>query len=332
MDIRNTKQINAFAGERLAGAPQGKTVALIYAATVVGLSVLSAVVDYFLDRQIGQSGGLSNLGTRSVLSALQSMLPIVQSLIVMCVELGFMAAMLRIARGQYTSPNTLRLGFDRFWVLLRFTLIQSLIFLGLGFCSMYAAVMIFVMTPLSGNTMELLMPLAANASLLNPTVEISDALYNQLLGTMAPAFVLFAILYSFVGIPLMYRLRLTPYIIIDKPALGTMAAMRESRRIMRGSCVKLFKLDVRLWWFFLAQLAASLICYGDMLLPALGVTLPMSADAAFFLFYGLYWVLEVLIIVFLRSRADVAYGLAYDALRPKEDNTGGVVLGNIFQM
>lgn len=332
MDIRNTKQLKAFAGERLANSREATRIAMIFAATVVGLSALTSLINYVLGLRIDQSGGLSNMGTRSVLSALQTMLPLVQSVVVMCMELGFVAAMLRVARGQYTSPNTLRLGFDRFWVLLRYTLIQSLIYLGLGFGSMYLGITLFLMTPLSGPTMELLMAVSANASLLNPSIEIGAELYGQLVSTLAPAFVLWGLIYMIVAVPLMYRLRLASYIIIDKPALGALAALRESRKIMRGNCLRMFQLDVSLWWFFLAQVAASVVCYGDQILPALGITLPFSAEFAFFLFYGLYWIAEFLIIVYLRPRADVVYGLAYDAIRPKEENTGGVVLGNIFQM
>jgi hypothetical protein len=70
---------------------------------------------------VADAGGLGNIGTRSILSSLQTMLPLVQSVVILCLDVGFMAAMLRVARGQYVSQNTLRLGFDRFWVMLRYT-------------------------------------------------------------------------------------------------------------------------------------------------------------------------------------------------------------------
>jgi hypothetical protein len=35
---------------------------------------------------------------------------------------------------------------------------------------------------------------------------------------------------------------------------------------------------------------------------------------------------------FLRNRAEVSYALAYDAVKPEEKQSGGVVLGNIFEM
>lgn len=330
MDIQNRKELTDFAAQRLEGAPQSKHIVSIFAAAVIGLSLVSAGVNYALSLQIDQTGGLSNMGTRSFLSALQTMLPMLQSIVVMCLELGYMAAMLRVARGQYTSPQTLRLGFDRFWVLLRYTILQTAMLMGMGFISVYFGVMVFMMTPLAQPVMSLLVPLVSQSSLLDPTVIIPDSLYDSLLSAMIPAFVICAILYLIAAVPLIYRLRMTRYVIIDKPGLGALAAMRESRMMMRRNSIQLFRLDLRLWWFYAASFAASALCYGDQLLPLLGVELPFSPAVSFFLFYALYWAVEFLLFYYLRNQVEVTYALAYDALRPKE-TTGGVILGSIFQ-
>lgn len=332
MDIRNTKELKQFAGSRLETARNTGTITLIFAAVVIGLSVLTAAVDYLLELQIDQSGGLSNLGTRSLLSTLQTMLPLVQTVVAMCMELGYMAAMLRVARGQYTSPNTLRLGFDRFWKLLRYRILESLIYISLGTASLYLAAVIYVLTPLSKPVTALLEPLMAQSSLLSPDIVISDALANQMMDAMLPAFILFGVIYLIAAVPVMYRLRMVSYVIIDKPGLGVMAAFRESRKMMKGNCISLLRLDLSLWWFMLAQFAAMAVCYGDVILPMLGVSFPFSDTVAFFLFYGLYWALEFVIFYFLRSRVEVVYALAYDAICPREEQNQGAVLGSIFQM
>lgn len=332
MNIRNRKEFHTFASQRLENAPQAKTIAAIFAAVVIGLSVLSAVINYVLELRIDQTGGLSNMGTRSVLSAIQTMLPIVQSVIVMCMELGFVSSMMRVARGQYTSPNAFRLGFDRFWILLRYKILESLLFVGMGMGSMYFGIMLYLMTPLAAPVTELLTPVVAQSSLLNPNVTVSAELYAQLMEAMVPAFLIVGAIYLIAAVPLMYRLRMSAYVIIDRPGLGALAAMRESRKMTKGSCMDLFRLDLSLWWFFLAQVAASVVCYGDMILPALGISLPFPEDIAFFLFYGLYWAAEFAIFYFLRSHVEVVYALAYDAIRPKEEPSQGVVLGSIFEM
>ena len=331
MDIRNRKELTSFAAQRLEQAPQSKTIVAVFAAVAIGLSLLSALVTYLLGLGIDQSGGLSKIGTRAILSALQTMLPLVQSVIVLCLELGYLAAMLRVARGQFVSLRTLRLGFDRFWVLLRFTLLQLMILMGMGFASLYFGILLFLSTSLSEPVTELLAPLVGQSTLLDPTLAISEAMYDSLMQAMVPCFFICAIIFLVAAVPVVYRLRMTNYVIIDKPGMGAIAAMRTSRAMMRRNCLELLKLDLRLWWFYAATLAASVICYGDQILPMLGVELPISADAAFFLFYGIYWALEFAIFYFLRNRVYVSYALFYDAVRPKEE-TGGVVLGNIFQM
>jgi len=333
MDIQNRKALQSFAFERLENCRDHKKIVAIYAAVVIGLSLLSTVVNHLLGLQIDQTGGLRNMGLRSVLSTLQTMLPLVQSLVVMCVELGYVSAMLRVARGQYTSPNALRLGFDRFWVLLRYTLLQSIILAGLSFASLYFGIMVFMLTPLSHTATELLLPLISQTSLLDSTITIPDAVYNQLMTTLIPAFVICGIIFCIAGVPVFYWLRMTSYVIIDKPGMGALSAMRESRKMMRRNCLNLFKLDVHLWWFYLASLLASVVCYGDALLPMLGITLPFSEDFSFYLFYGLYWAAQFAIFYYLRNGVEVTYALAYDSIRPQEKpQDGGVILGNIFQM
>ena len=332
MDIRNRKALSSFAAERLENAPQHRKIALIYASVVIGLSAVSALVSYALGLQIDQNGGLRNIGTRAILSTLQTMLPLVQSIVNMCIHLGFSASMLRIARGQYVSPQTLRLGFDRFWVLLRYSLLEAFLYVGMAFGALYLALTLFLITPWSRELMEILLPLVENSSALDPTVAIPDAVYSQAVEAMTPALILFVILYCIVALPLTYRLRMSRYVIIDKPALGALAAMRESRKMTRRNCISLFRLDLHFWWYYAAGILSSILCYGDQLLPLVGIQLPFSPDISFFLFYGLYWAAEFLIFYFLLCRVETSFTLAYDTLRPKEEPPKGVVLGNIFQM
>lgn len=332
MDIRNTRHLKSFAADRTANAPQEKRILLIYCGLTMGLSLLSLIVRYVLGLQIDQLGGLSNLSRRSMLSAVQSMLPLVVSLVVMCIEVGYIAAMLRIARGQYASPNTLRLGFDRFWTLLRCSILQGLIYGTLILAAVYAAAMVFVMSPWGTAFMEQVSPLMANVSLLNPQMVIDDATAMKLIPTMIPMFLMIAVAVCLLVIPTVFRFRMANYVIIDKPGKGALYALRESKKMMRGNCRKLLKLDLSYWWYFLLLLAISSVGNMDLYLASFGVKLPMSADAAYFLFYIAYLALQLAAYYFLRNRIEVTYALAYDSIKPEEPKDNGIVLGNIFNM
>ena len=332
MNLQNTREIKDFAARRLEDSPSQKQIVVIYAALALGLTALVTVLNHVLGLQIDNFGGLSNLGKRTVLSSVQSMLPVVQSMLAMCLTVGYGAAMLRIARGMYTSPQTLRLGFDRFWVLLRVSVFRGLIMTGVTIASMYAGIMIFMLTPLANSAMEIITPLVSQMTVLDSTFTIDEAVSAQLMRAMVPGFAICGIMLLVLGGPVYYSFRMVNYVVIDKPGIGALAALRASKRMMRGNRLGLLKLDVSLWWYYLASGAALVVCYGDVLLPLLGVELPVSQTVAFFGFYGLYLAASFCVHYFLRNRAEVAYALAYDAVKPVEKQDGGVVLGNIFQM
>ena len=329
MNIPHLKQT---AAARLEQAQQEKKIVLIYSGLAIGSAVLVTAVNYLLGLQISQSGGLGNMGTRAMLSSLQTMLPLIQSVALMCLDVGYIAAMLRIARGQYASPQTLRLGFDRLWVLLRCSLIQGMLYGGLAFGSIYATTFVYMMSPMSASLMEILLPVVSEASVINPNIVLDEAVYQQLTQAITPVLILSAVVFLALSVPLFYRYRLANYLIIDRPAIGAVAALRESRNIMRGNKRALAKLDLSFWWFYLASFGATALGNADSWLSRLGVQLPFSGEVGYYIFLVLYWSATFAIYFFLRNRVEVAYGLAYDTFRPKEQSSGGVVLGNIFQM
>jgi len=330
MTIPSFKILKKNAAERVAAARNEKKIVLIYAGAITALALLVTVVNYVLGLQIEQTGGLSNMGLRTMLSTFQSVIPMVQNLVVMCLEVGFIAAMLRISRRQYASEHTLKLGFDRFWVLLRATLFRGCIYMMAGLAAFWLAMQIYLLTPLSNAVMELLTPIVSDPA-FDMTMLESQAMSDEVIRSMIPLFLLFGVLYCVFVIPISYSLRMVNYIIIDKPGMGAMFAMRESKAMMRGSRMRLFKLDVSLWWWYAISILSVFLCYGDMLLALAGITLPWSETVSYFLFYVLFLIAQFAACWFLRSRVEVVYAQVYDALKPREQNNG-VVLGNIFQM
>ena len=330
MTIPSFKILKKNAAERVAAAENSKKIVLIYVGAVTVLALLVTVVNYALKLQISQLGGLSNMGLRSVLSTVQSVLPMLQSVVTLCLQLGYMAAMLRVARQQYTSEHTLKLGFDRFWVLLRYVLLESCLYTLAGLAAFWIAAQVYLLTPLSRSAMSMVTPEMADPNVIIELLQ-DPVFAGEITAAMLPLFVLFGILYAVLFIPINYSLRMGRYVLIDKPGQGAVFAMKESRNMMRGSRVRLFKLDVSLWWWYAISVVSSLLCYGDMLLPMVGVELPFSPDVSYFLFYGLFLAAQFLAAYFFGNYIQVVYAQVYNALKPREKDTG-VVLGNIFQM
>ncbi len=332
MNIRSPRELCSFAAQRLTQVPQKNRILLIYIGLTMGLSALVTVITYVLGLQLDNFGGLRHITTRTLISTVQTVLPLVQSVFSLCLSLGFTAAMLRIARGQYVSPQTLRLGFDRFWVLLRCEVIKILIYFGVMFTSIYLGIMLYMVSPLSKGVVALLTPYLAELSPLDGGLVLPTEVYAQFNQMIWPAYLICALLVGVLLVPMVYSYRMAHYVIIDRPALGAMAALRESKQMMRGCRMALFKLDLRLWWYYLSTIAATAIGYGDVILPMLGVALPFSGTLGYFVFYGAYLAAIFVIYYFLLCRVEVTYALAYDAIKPQEKQDNGVVLGNIFQM
>jgi len=330
MDIRNTRQLKEFSAGRLANARDGQKIILYFSLITIAATALANVASYVLSRQIAKTGGLGSMGVRSALTTAQTLLPLVQAGFLMCLTLGYLATMLRIARGQYASPNGMRLGFDRFWVLLRCTLLKGLIFGGVAMASLYVAMMIYMMTPLSNPAVDILMPLVKNATASG--IALDAAAYAQLMRATAPAMVIFGVLFLALAAPLFYRYRMADYLIIDRPAAGALAALRDSRMMTKGNRWNLFRLDLSMWWYYAAVLASAAGApRRPPLSPPAGPTFPLDT-AAYFVFLGVYLAVIFVIYYFLRNRVEVTYALAYDSLRPREPENNSAVLGNIFQM
>lgn len=334
MNIRNIRLLKQTAAQRLENAPQAVRIVLIYGGITLALSALVTVVNFILGLEISQTGGLRNIGIRSLLSSLQTFLPMAQSLIALALQLGYCNAALRIARGQYASPNSLRMGFDRFWLMLRCNILVGLILLGSSFVCIYLAIQIFFLTPLSHSATDIVLGTVGG---LDPATAMDammmdDAAYGAFMHSIWPVFPILALVCILLLVPILYQYRMVNYVIVDNPSFGALAVLGQSRMLMKRNRFRLFRLDVSLWWYYLLGLLASAAGYGDVLLPMVGVIFPWSDTVGYFLFYSLYLVLQLAIFYLFLNRVSVTYALAYESLLPEKKESNAVVLGNIFDM
>ena len=235
------------------------------------------------------------------------MLPILQSVVALGLEMGYTTMALRISRGEHVSTDTLFSGFRRFFPLLWAQILLSVMYMGLGFLCIYPSAYIFLLLPASEKFYEIFTPLMESATVLSGTITLDDA-------TAAALFLLLLI-------PMHYRYRMLIYRLIDQPRPGALRAMRESRSMMYRNRFSLFRLDLSLWWFYLLQTLITVICYGDVLLAMAGVTLPWSGTVSYFLFMGISLIVQFAVYYFFMNRVAVTYAVAYEALLPKKKET-----------
>lgn len=323
MSIPSAKYLKKKASNRLQSGNDPKKVVLIYAGIVALSSLVVTAVQDLLDSQISQTGGIQNIGTRSMLTTADTVLTIAQLLLVMCLTLGYTGSMLRIARGQYASPNSLKAGGERIWVLLRTRLLQMLIMTAAAFALCFLVINVCLLTPLSNRVIAVMGTVSAEELLSNGLALI--ALYSAMLPIM--------LIYLVALVPLLWYFsctyRMVDYLLIDRPQLGAFGVLRESRRMMQGNMKMMLRVDLSFWWYYLLQALVSVLIYLNMVLALFAIGLPPEV-----LYWGtvvLYLAADFALRYFFSNKVAVTYALFYDSLCPKQEQSGAV-LGNIFQM
>ena len=319
MNIRDRSAIHHTAGQSLRNAKGNpKRILLIYLGIVTALSLAVVALSTILGNRIADTGGLSNMGLRSVLSTAKAVLPLIQSLIFLGLEMGYCTMALRICRGEPVSEQTLWGGFRRFFPLLRAQLLLGFLYFGVALLAVYPSAYIFLMLPMSAEFYEVISPLMDSAAAQGANFVVDDATILAASDAMQPMLWIFALLFLLLFIPMHYRYRMVTYRLIDQTRPGALRAMHESRMMMRRNRFALFRLDLQFWWFYLLQALTMAVCYGDMLLPMLGVTFPWSDTVSYFLFLTLSLALQFVAYYFFMNRVAVTYATAYEALQPQQ--------------
>ena len=329
------EQIKEEAGARLAQASQRTKIMQVFCGILLVLSLLFTGGNFLLDSMMANAGGLGAVGKRTMIQTFQRILPFLNTFAMMVLELGIWNAMLRIGRGQFASPQSLKMGLARFFPWFRFQLLQVLGLIAIGSALMFVAMGIFI-TPFARPAMELMLPLAMEYTdpvMMQEMLLADEALLMSIYDALMPMYIILAVLVLIAWLPISYRLKVANLIILDDPTAGAIKALIRSFRLTKISWKWYVRLDLSFWWYYVLLGLGTGLGFLDILLASVGRPLPMGATAASLLSYGLYLVTQLAIYYFLRPKVQVSTAILYDSfLPPKKETTGGVVLGNIFQM
>ena len=315
MNIRQRRAIHEAARTAVSGALDLRKIVLIYSAVCCGLSLAGTLASMLLSQRIAGTGGLGNIGLRSVLSTGQSVLPLITFIVTACLNLGYHTAILSVTRGYEANSGTLLSGFRHLGPVLRCMLLQGLIYFGVGVAAMYISSSIFLATPFAEPFVAALDPYLSSVSVLDSTLTLDTAVMAAATEALVPMLWIFAAVFLLLAAPIYYRFRMVDFSLADDPRLGAIHAMVKSRRLMRRNCFALFRLDLNLWWFYVGQLVVSLTCYGDVLLPMVGVSFPWSDTVSYYLFYVVSLAMQMALFYFGMNRVYGVYAVAYDALQ-----------------
>lgn len=316
MAISDRQLLKQRAHEALESAsydPQKMVLIHTGAASIVTL--LTAAVSFLIQDGISGTGGLSGIGLRTMLSTAGSVLQNITNLVLPFWAFGYLIFILKVLRRQPVGPATLLEGFRHMFPILRLLLIRGFIYIAIGFLCLYPSTIIFSLTPLAQPLEALLEPMLSLTTEAEIAMYMDDATTAAMTEALIPMLVIYAGLFLAISIPVSYRLRFADYILLDNPIAGAIFALRASAVLLRRNCLDLFKLDLSFWWYYLIDTALIAVCYADVLLPMLGISLPFSSTTGFFLFYVLYFIGQLVFYAFARNRVEASYAAAYEQLR-----------------
>ena len=320
MDKNDRISLKSQALHSLANASYSpKKLILIHTGIVLLLSFLLAIADSLLENQIGTTGGLSGIGSRSILVTAQSVLRLAQTVLLPFWQMGYLYVTMKFAREEEVSPWDLCEGFRRFGPVLRLNLLKIVLFIGVGIVGSNIASFIFSLTPYSAPMMELLIPLMEDPAAMEDPIALQEAFMAVTEEIMVPLLIIGGIVILALSIPVLYHYRLASFFLMDSDKQGAFASMRSSRKLMRYLCIDMFKLDVSFWWFYLLEALTIVLCYMDVILGWLGVALPFDTTTAYFLFFSLYLISQLALYWWRKNEIDVTYACAYEFLRKNHD-------------
>lgn len=287
---------------------------LIHTAVSLGASLVLALFNLLLSSMIADTGGLSGLGTRSMLQTAQAVVELAVTLALPFWNIGLIRASLCWARGESAEPPTLLEGFRLFRPVLRLKILIGLVFMAVTMAVSYISTMLLILSPFSAPLTAALEPILQESGSLDAL--LTDEAIAQIGSAAVPSMIFLGVIFAAVAIPVWYRIRFADFAVMD--GKRARASLLESFRATRKKSLQIFKIDLSFWWFYLLQGLSVALCYGDSILPALGVTLPMSEEAAYILFFALGIVCQGILLWRYQAKVSVTYALAYENLTADE--------------
>lgn len=281
---------------------------LIHSGALIGLSLVLSVISYLLNFAIRPSGGLGSMNLQATLSTAQAGLQLLQALVTPFWAAGLCFAAIGIARGQAVSPRDLTSGFHKIGPIVSSTLMIGLQYTWRFFLSTMLSSQILMLTPVANTLYE------AMAKVEDGTAQVDmQALLGDDFIPVAVTYIGVTVLVALVIIvPVFYRYRMTTYLIMDGQDSGGLRAMFHSQIMMFRRRWELAKLDLGFWWYYLLLVLGMVLCYGDLILSLLNVSLPVSDTVAYWIFLALGLAVQLAVKVLAGPKVAVAYAHCYD--------------------
>lgn len=270
----------------------------------VGVWLVLFVLSYLI-QFLAPEGGLSNLGTHTMIFAAQITLVLVGLFLTPFWETGLSYVALDFIRGRRNMTGDLTNGFRYLK-----SILGSMIFRGIQY------VLIYLLCSYATSVVLTLLPLsqAFYQDAVTLLQEPSTPLEGRMLIVAVVYGVVFASMLVFLSSQIFYRYRMTRYIILDGENIGGMKAANQSRVLMRGNKGKLLRLDLSFWWFYIPELLGIILPLSVLVISGLDLSLPGNWETASWIIAVFSLVLRLVVHYFAKPKLAAAYALFYEQL------------------
>ncbi len=301
-------------------AAENRRVVLLHALPALLLPLIVMAINLFLDTQVDETGGLSGIGLRSTLQTVQAVLSTALSFLLPFWQLGLVFTAMRINAGNAAKSDDLFEGFRRWGGALRLQLCRDFRYILKMMGGVLLGSLLFSATPLSSGLVETFTAISEDPTLANLTgEELMILLQSRIsVGDYITLYLLCAVGALVMVVPLFYKYRLSDYVLLSEDKPRALASLYESSRLMQGNRMRLFKLDLHFWWYFLLAFLAAFVSYGDLLLPLFNISLPVTPNIAAAIFAFISAILQFLLYYFFRGRVETTYACVYESLKSGE--------------
>lgn len=306
MALTDRKALKESAGQILEqNREAAKRAVLVYAGVTVVIPFVVQLINMFLGKLISDTTGIGSFQTRSALETVQTVLELLGSVLPTFIYLGYLYVLLRFAVGKPTQDGMLLQGFRNFWPVLRLMLLRYLLNYAVVMGGVIAGAVVLGFTPLVQPMVEVAMNYLDMPELpLEAVVEIMEA---------GAPYMLLVMLCGLVPVILLnYRLRMTYYALMEYPEHGAIHAMSQSFRITKGHCLKIFRLELSYWWYYLAHGAAVALMFGALIPVLLGSQL--SAEVLVLIFEAVALAALFVIQYLAANKVELTFVQAYREL------------------
>lgn len=280
---------------------------LIHTGVTMSVGLLLSILTYLLDMGIAQTGGLSGIQTRAMLESMQSVVSMASLIALPFWEIGFLAVAFRFARRQELQTGTLLGGFRHFGPVLRGMILKGVVVFVVMFVAVQVLTTIYMFTPAAAPLYDITM----EQEIIDPIALMENEEYMAILMDAVPLMLIGVLILE---LPVLYFLRFTDYVLMDRPERGALFAVFTSFRLTWKNLKAVLKLDLHFWWFYGLEVLIAAVSYGHQLLDIAGAELDTNGDTMVFAFYILSMVCQLGLYAWKKNDVFTTYALAYDVM------------------